>query len=139
MRRFITFLLSVMTVFNFTCPVAAEQTSTDAQPQLHTVTWTMNPEYTLEPITGSHTSMLDEGSVLTNINNLSIGIGDVYVTSSNPTKHYEHRENGSGQTKHSQITTIHKLLSYIKQAKNYQETAVPFHYLLQFWVDTDLQ
>lgn len=66
MKRFIAFLLSVMTVINFTCPVAAEQTSTDTQPQFHTVTWTMNPEYTLEPITGSRISMLDEGSILTN-------------------------------------------------------------------------
>ena len=47
MKRFIAFLLSVMTVFNFICPVAAEQTSTDTRPQFHTVTWTMNPEYTL--------------------------------------------------------------------------------------------
>lgn len=81
MKRFIAFLLSVMTVFNFTCSVAAEQASTDAQPQFHTVTWTMNPEYTLEPITGSRTSMLDEGSVLTNAEgNVQTEIQAVYHT-----------------------------------------------------------
>ena len=81
MKRFIAFLLSVMTVFNFICPVAAEQASTDAQPQFHTVTWTMNQEYTLEPITGSRTSMLDEGSVLTNAEgNVQTEIQAVYHT-----------------------------------------------------------
>ena len=81
MKRFIAFLLSVMTVFNFICPVAAEQTSTDTQPQFHTVTWTMNPEYTLEPITGSRTSMLDEGSILTNAEgNVQTEIQTVYHT-----------------------------------------------------------
>jgi len=81
MKRVIAFLLSVMTVINFTCPVAAEQTSTDTQPQFHTVTWTMNPEYTLEPITGSRTSMLDEGSILTNAEgNVQTEIQAVYHT-----------------------------------------------------------
>ena len=81
MKRVIAFLLSIMTVINFTCPAAAEQASTDAQPQLHTVTWTMNPEYTLEPITGSRTSMLDEGSILTNAEgNVQTEIQTVYHT-----------------------------------------------------------
>lgn len=81
MKRVIAFLLSIMTVINFTCPVAAEQTSTDTQPQFHTVTWTMNPEYTLEPITGSRTSMLDEGSILTNAEgNVQTEIQTVYHT-----------------------------------------------------------
>ena len=81
MKRVIAFLLSVMTVINFTCPVAAEQTSTDTQPQFHTVTWTMNPEYTLERITGSRTSMLDEGSILTNAEgNVQTEIQAVYHT-----------------------------------------------------------
>ena len=81
MKRFIAFLLSVMTVINFTCPVAAEQTSTDAQPQLHTVTWAMNPEYSLEPITASRTSMLDNGFVLTNAEgNVQTEIQTVYHT-----------------------------------------------------------
>ena len=64
-KRTVASLLVLSTLVNL-CPIT---TAEIAEPitQKHTVTWTMDADsYTLKPITGSRTAMVDEGSRLIN-------------------------------------------------------------------------
>ena len=65
MKRTIASLLVLTTMVNL-CPITTAETE-ETTAQKHTVTWTMDADsYTLEPITGSRTTMVDEGSRLIN-------------------------------------------------------------------------
>ena len=64
-KRTVASLLVLTTMVNL-CPITTAETA-EITTQKHTVTWTMDADsYTLKPITGSRTAMVDEGSRLIN-------------------------------------------------------------------------
>lgn len=65
-KRIVSFILSFLILFNVQAPAFTESEKTDDGPQLHTVTWTLDPEYTLKALTPERTSMTEDGQVFTN-------------------------------------------------------------------------
>ena len=65
-KRIVSFILSFLILFNVQAPAFMESEKTDDGPQLHTVTWTLDPEYTLKALTPERTSMTEDGQVFTN-------------------------------------------------------------------------
>ena len=66
LKRIGSFILSFLILFNVQAPAFTESKQTDDGPQLHTVTWTLDPEYTLKALTPERTSMTEDGQVFTN-------------------------------------------------------------------------
>lgn len=66
LKRLVAFVLSFLILFNVQAPLLAERDVTTDGPQLHTVTWTMDPEYSLEELVPERTTMTDEGQVYAN-------------------------------------------------------------------------
>ncbi|MBQ6289686.1 MAG: hypothetical protein IJK71_10635 [Clostridia bacterium] len=66
LKRIVALVLSFLIVFNVQAPMFAETEVNEDGPQLHTVSWTMDPEYSLEELTPEKTTMTDEGQIFTN-------------------------------------------------------------------------
>ena len=81
LKRLVAFVLSFLILFNVQAPLLAERDVTTDGPQLHTVTWTMDPEYSLEELVPEKTTMTDEGQVYANTEGLArTEIQSVYHT-----------------------------------------------------------
>ena len=65
-KRIVAFVLSFLIIFNVQAPIFAETEVNEDSPQLHTVSWTMDPEYSLEELVPEITTMTDEGQIFTN-------------------------------------------------------------------------